>query len=1055
MRLNRLVLPIITALALLLAGGGLTAWFYVVKQNELIASAEADLIGAGRETVAAMDALFRPVIDFQEVITDADFQGLPVGEVIRPFFALAQNPVRAYPQVNGIYLGFPDGSFLHVQEFLPQALRAAAGNAIDEGRGSRRVIRRDIATAEETWSYRTANGGEWQSLPPTPPQYDPRSRPWYIAALQSDAGIWTDPYVFSSTGKLGVTYAVALRGRDGGVYAVLGMDLTLEALSSILDAKSRDLAGRDGLIFATDIGDKVVGHPAIGALARGGDADIRGLLARYGDDTRLERQLIDQVRDARRAIFIDHGDQTYIAVRTAPENSKAMPLNLYVARNLTAVTAKARDELKRNAAIALLLAAVMAGVVSYAVKLRLEVTARKRAEQRLQGMNGELQLAKSEAEAATKAKSDFLATMSHEIRTPMNGVMSMAEMLDLTRLDHEQRRMTRIINESAQALLTVINDILDFSKIEAGKLDIERIPFALGDLTDAVGELLAPRADAHGLELLVDIDPAIAEHRLGDPTRIRQVLLNLGSNAVKFTQEGAVRIEVRETAPGLVQFSVTDTGIGLTPEQQAKLFQPFAQADSSTARKFGGTGLGLSICHRLCELMHGRIGVRSEAGKGSCFWFELPLPAEKPDAPRPTGDLAAGRALLVGLPAQQAALAEKYLRAGGVRDVAIAGTAADAQARAEAQAQGDFDLVLVDARCPDRPGLELAGSFGAEAVYGLLAPRNLVSTLDNAQRRNFRVVQTYPLSRLALWRAMAVGLGQETGDSEAALREDMAFAAPEIETAAAADALILVAEDNQTNQLVIRSMLQRMGFACEIADNGATALAAYRPGRHGLLLTDFHMPEMDGFGLTAAIRKLEGERNLPRLPILALTADALTGVEQQCLDAGMDGYLTKPIDSRRLSAMLAQWLPQALPLRRPAGAQSVAIAEQNDAPPAGAAMDWDPDIFTPARLAETFGAFDATAKELLRNFIVDAGDKVAQLQQAAASRDLHAGREISHALKGSARSLGADRLGQIASDIQDACDAEDTDMMALMTDLLPDTLAELQQTLPKILAYDA
>ncbi|WP_374631652.1 ATP-binding protein [Ferrovibrio sp.] len=1033
-----------------------------MKQDELIAAAEADLIATGRETVQAMDALFQPVLAFQSVIIDAELQDLPLSEAIRPFFAVAQNPVRSYPQVNGIYLGYPDGSFLQVQEFLPQLLRAAAGDAIDQGQGSRRVIRRDGATASESWSYRDAASQQWQTLPPRLPDYDPRSRPWYNAATQSDSGIWTDPYIFSSTGKLGVTYASALRRRDGSIYAVLGVDLTLETLSGILDQKSRELAGRDGLIFTTDIGDKVVGHPGLGTVMRQGDADIRSLLARYSDDSRLERQLIDQVRDARRAIFIDHGDQTYIAVRTAPENSNAMPLNLYVARNLTTVTAKAREELKRNAIIALLLAAVMAGVVSYAVKLRLEVAARKRAELRLKNMNNELEQAKGEAEAATKAKSDFLATMSHEIRTPMNGVMSMAEMLDLTRLDHEQKRMTRIINESAQALLTVINDILDFSKIEAGKLDIEQIPFGLGDLVDAVGELLAPRADAHGLELLVDIDPAIAERRLGDPTRIRQVLLNLGSNAVKFTQEGSVSIEVRETAPGLVRFSVSDTGIGLTPAQQAKLFQPFAQADSSTARKFGGTGLGLSICHRLCELMQGRIGVSSEAGKGSCFWFELPLVAEKPDALRPVSDLSAGHVLLVGLPAAQAALAEKYLRAGGVPDVVAVATAA----AGEALLRRDFDLVLVDARCPDRPGLDLAGQFGGDAAYGLLAPRNLVSTLDTAQRRNFRLVQTYPLNRMALWRAMAVGLKQEIADADGAgQREDMAFAAPDVETAAAANALILVAEDNQTNQLVIRSMLQRMGFACEIADNGALALAAFQPGRHGLLLTDFHMPEMDGFGLTAAIRKQEDYRGLPRLPIVALTADALTGVEQQCLDAGMDGYLTKPIDSRKLSAMLAQWLPQALPLRRPAEQKTripeAAAPEPQDASQAApqttqqaiSAQDWDPDIFMPARLTETFGAFDATAKELLRNFVDDAAGKVVALQQAAANRDLHEGREISHMLKGSARSLGAERLGQIASDIQDACDANDAEMMALMTELLPSTLDELKQIMPKILAY--
>jgi signal transduction histidine kinase/HPt (histidine-containing phosphotransfer) domain-containing protein/ActR/RegA family two-component response regulator len=657
-----------------------------------------------------------------------------------------------------------------------------------------------------------------------------------------------------------------------------------------------------------------------------------------------------------------------------------------------------------------------------------------------------LDRAQQEAQAATKAKSDFLATMSHEIRTPMNGVMSMAEMLELTRLDADQQRMAKVIRESAGALLTVINDILDFSKIEAGKLDIETIPFSLSDAVEGVGELLAPRADDRGLDLVVDIDPALAERRLGDPTRLRQILLNLGGNAIKFTERGHVHLSVAAVDETLLRFEIRDTGIGLTDEQQAKLFQPFAQADSSTARKFGGTGLGLSICHRLCSMMGGRIGVTSAIGDGSCFWFELPLPAEDGSQPLQPGAVIAGtRVLPVGLPPAMLETAVRYLQAAGV-------TVLPATADLEAAAllpQDNYDVALVDARCATNVVAETARRLPADRPCILLASRYLTSTLDAAAATRFRATLTYPLHRGVLWRAVAVARGLAVADDAGLVqREDMAFAPPDFEIAAAAKAMILVAEDNPTNQMVIRQMLARMGFACDVAKDGAAALRQYRLDRsaYGLLLTDFHMPEMDGFALTAAIRAEEKLARTPRLPVIALTADALSGTEQKCLEAGMDGYLTKPIDSRALNRMLSQWLPQALSLRQPAGAEP---------PPAASApaLPWDSDIFDPEKLAESFGSFNAPARQLLQEFIADTQQRLAAIDAAIGAGDIAALRHLAHALKGGALTIGIGRLGALAANLQDACDDNDAETATLMAELLAPTLDELRDTLPAILKH--
>ena len=663
-----------------------------------------------------------------------------------------------------------------------------------------------------------------------------------------------------------------------------------------------------------------------------------------------------------------------------------------------------------------------------------DITERRKAER-------ELIEAKDAAEEATRAKAAFLATMSHEIRTPMNGVLSMIQVLDQTGLDAEQRGMTRIVRDSSEALLTIIDDILDFSKIEAGRLEIETIPVDPRTVVESVGELLAGRAEQRGIGLITDIDPAMPKSVEADPTRIRQILLNLGGNAVKFTERGHVRITAA-VADGRLVVEVADSGIGMSPEQCGKLFQPFQQADTSTSRRFGGTGLGLSICRRLVDLMAGDISVSSVAGEGSTFRFEIPVAVLDDNALVPEHDISGAQVLLVGHSAVSRDLISRYLEAAGLPAPAHAGTTVDAHALI---AEGDFDLVLVDGLLGDREALAFEADEHREAAdlkIALTAPRGLASTIAEARRRAFLTVLTEPLSMAGLWRVVAAALDLAPLQEEDQADTGEVWTPPDMETARAAEAAILVAEDNPTNQTVIRQILGRMGFAHDLTENGVEALDAWRtvgPG-YGLVLTDFHMPEMDGFELTEAIRAEEAGSQR-RVPILALTADALPGTEQRCFDAGMDGYLTKPIDLERLAGALAAHLPQAMPLRRtPDPTETAATTKATGAGPLGTI---DREIFDVERVTEAFGAFDADAQAFLVGFLEAVPTMIGELEAAAAAGNADAGRRAAHTLKGSAKSVGADRLGQIASDVQDSYDADDAETAGILTELLRPTYDEL------------
>ncbi|WP_245232814.1 hybrid sensor histidine kinase/response regulator [Paenarthrobacter nicotinovorans] len=538
-----------------------------------------------------------------------------------------------------------------------------------------------------------------------------------------------------------------------------------------------------------------------------------------------------------------------------------------------------------------------------------DITERRAAE-------AELLAAREAALEASRLKSEFLATMSHEIRTPLNAVIGLTSLMMDTPLSEGPRQYAQGVKGAGEVLLTLINDILDFSKLEAGKVDLDVNAFDPRALVDEVAGLVAEAAQGKNLELISYCHPDVPERLMGDAGRIRQILLNLSSNAVKFTPAGEVEIQIsvvsRDADNASLRFEVRDTGIGISAADHHRLFESFAQADASTTRRYGGTGLGLAISRRLTEVMGGRIGLESAPGSGSKFWFVLELPIGP--APTDTGTLpatlAGRRVLVVDDNATNRLVLEKQLASWGMEPVAVADAAsAMDEYRTAVLTHHPYDIAVVDMCMPDTDGLELARQIkdendGAGSPGIILLTSTMQVERGDLLSAGIREYLTKPVRSSEFYnRLLRLMATRITGSPAQPVLEAVTLAEPVPRLGK-----LLVAEDNEVNQLVARGMANRLGYDVEIVDDGAKAVTAALSGKYAAVLMDCHMPVMDGFDATRAIRARNG--HAARIPIIAMTAGALNEDRERCFAAGMDDYISKPVDLAKLAAVLTRWVPE-------------------------------------------------------------------------------------------------------------------------------------------------
>jgi signal transduction histidine kinase/CheY-like chemotaxis protein len=615
---------------------------------------------------------------------------------------------------------------------------------------------------------------------------------------------------------------------------------------------------------------------------------------------------------------------------------------------------------------------------------------RKEAEDALRVYARDLELARKRAEEATRAKSEFLANISHEIRTPMNAMIGMAELALSTRITREQREYLNAIQGSADALLTLVNDLLDFSKIEARKLQLDHVAFNLRDALEDTMRVLAPRAHQKGLELACHVTPDLPPVLVGDPLRLRQIVVNLVGNAIKFTEQGEVvlRVQVETRYDGDIQlrFSVADTGIGIPPDKQAVIFEAFSQADSSTTRRYGGTGLGLAISAQLVELMGGSISVESQPSRGSTFHFTARFEVQQPGM----GNLPSRWRTLTDLPvlivddnATTRRILEEVFTTWRMRPVAVeGGVAALATLEKSMRTDQPFAVVLLDGHMPDMDGFAVAERISEDRRYAgtklvMLTSAGQPEDVARCRKLGISAYLTKPIKQSELFDVIVSAISQP-------VQERASTPKPRKRSRPALRKLqVLVAEDNQVNQLVATRIFEKLGHQVTVVNNGREALAAVHAGKFDLIAMDVQMPEMDGLDATRAIRAVERAAGT-HVPIIAMTAHAMKGDRERCLAAGMDGYTSKPIRIRDLEQAIAQ-------LISPINSASVSVPEAEQA---------DGVIDHAALLAGVDGD-RRLLRELIHLFLADCPQGLAKIKDAIRCGDAGALGRAAHTLKGS------------------------------------------------------